>query len=123
MPTKKTKRYKNQSGGWFWEQSDPIFGKSNKWLAVQAGKIDDNVIQPTNKFLKKTKLLSTIAAPVAGALASLGSFNPIVGTVAGAAAAAGLRELGYGRRRRPHGKHIQHGSGSPNAGSFGAIKF
>ena len=122
MP-KKTKRSKGQSGGWFWEQSDPIFGKSNKWLAVQAGKIDDNVIQPTNKFLKKTKLLSTIAAPVAGALASLGSFNPIVGTVAGAAAAAGLRELGYGRRRRPQGKQIQHGSGSPNAGSFGAIKF
>ncbi len=28
---------------------------------------------------------------------------------------------GAGRRRRPHGKHMQHGSGSPHAGSFGTI--
>ena len=43
MPTKKTKRCKKQSGGWFWEQSDPVFGKSNKWLATQAGYIDDDL--------------------------------------------------------------------------------
>ena len=120
MPTKKTKRCKKQSGGWFWEQSDPIFGKSNKWVARQAGYIDDG--------LKRTKLLSKIAAPLAGLAASVGSVNPAVGTIAGLAAAAGLNELGYGsRRRRPHGKHMQHGSGSPstnsNASSFGAIKF
>ena len=30
---------------------------------------------------------------------------------------------GAGRRRRPHEKQMQHGSGSPNASSFGAIKF
>ena len=50
MPNKKTKRSKAQSGGYFWEQSDPIFGKSNKWLATQAGYIDDD--------LKSSKRLS-----------------------------------------------------------------
>ena len=89
MPPKKTKRSKAQSGGWFYEQSDPIFGKSNKWLATQAGYIDDD--------LKSSKRLSKA-----------------------------VQELGYGRRR-PHGKHVQHGSGSPfmnpNAASFGTIQF
>ena len=131
MPTKKTRVKKTtnkQRSGWFWEQRDPIFGKSNKWLAVQAGKIDDNVIKPTDKFLKETKLLSTIAAPVVGFATGLASLNPIVGTVAGATAAAGLRYAGYGKHRgRPHGKHMQYGSGSPfmnpNAASFGTIQF
>ncbi len=45
MPHKKTKRSKAQSGGWFWEQSDPVFGKSKKWLATQAGYIDDDLKQ------------------------------------------------------------------------------
>lgn len=126
--TRKTKRSKTQSGGWFWEDDDPYFGKSNRWIKGAASSINANVIQPTNNFLKKTKLLSTIAAPVVGFASGLASFNPIVGTVAGAAAAAGVRELGYGRRRaRPHGKHMQHGSGSPfmnpNAASFGTIQF
>ncbi len=30
---------------------------------------------------------------------------------------------GAGRRRRPHGKHMQHGSGSPRGSSFGTIRF
>ncbi len=30
---------------------------------------------------------------------------------------------GAGRRRRPHGKHMQHGSGSLHTGSFGTIRF
>ena len=47
MPTKKTKRSKAQSGGWWYEQSDPIFGKSNKWLATQAGYIDPATQPPT----------------------------------------------------------------------------
>ncbi len=42
MPPKKTKRSKAQSGGWFYEQSDPILGKFNKWIATQAGYIDDD---------------------------------------------------------------------------------
>jgi hypothetical protein len=45
MPPRKTKRSKSQYGGWFWEQSDPVFGKSNKWLATQAGYIDDDLKQ------------------------------------------------------------------------------
>ncbi len=89
MPTKKTKRCKKQSGGWFWEQSDPVLGKSNKWLATQAGYIDDD--------LKSSKPLSKA-----------------------------VQELGYGTRRL-HGKHMQHGCGSPfmnpNAASFGTIQF
>ncbi len=50
MPPKKTKRCKKQRGGWFYEQSDPGFGKSNKWLSTQAGYIDDD--------LKSSKRLS-----------------------------------------------------------------
>ena len=50
MPPKKTKRCKKQSGGWFYEQSDPIFGNSNKWIAKQAGYLHDD--------LKKSKRLS-----------------------------------------------------------------
>ncbi len=50
MPTKKTKRCQKQSGGWFWEPSDPMFGKSNKWLATKAGYIVDD--------LKSSKRLS-----------------------------------------------------------------
>ena len=30
---------------------------------------------------------------------------------------------GAGRRHRPHGKHMQHGSGSTHAGNFGTIRF
>ena len=89
MPHKKTKGCKKQCGGWFWEQSDPVFGKSNKWLATQAGYIDDD--------LKSSKRLSKA-----------------------------VQELGYGKRR-PNGKHMQHGSGSPlmnpKAASFGTIQF
>ena len=92
MPTKKTRVKKTtnkQRSGWFWEQRDPIFGKSNKWVATQAGYIDDD--------LKSSKRLSKA-----------------------------VQELGYGRRR-PHGKHMQHGCGSPfmnpNAVSFGTIQF
>ncbi len=84
MPTKRGKRSKAQHGGWFYEQSDPIFGKSNKWIAKPAGYIDDG--------LKKHKILSTLAPPLAGMAASLGSLNPLVGTVAGAATAAGLKK-------------------------------
>ncbi len=54
MPTKKTKRCKKQSGGWFWEQSDPVFGKSNKSLATQAGYIDYDLI--SSKRLSKAVL-------------------------------------------------------------------
>ncbi len=79
MPIKKGKRSKAQQGGWFYEQSDPIFGKSNKWIAKQAGYIDYG--------LRKHKILSTLAPPLAGMAPSLGSFHPLVGTVAGAAAA------------------------------------
>ena len=117
MPTKKGKRSKAQHRGYFWQQSDPIFGKANKWIARQAGYIDDG--------LKKTKILSTLATPLAGMAASAASLNPLVGAVAGAAASAGIKKLGYGRR--PHGKPMQHGSGTPfmnpNAASFGTIKF
>ena len=124
MPTKKTRVKKTTNGqraGWFWERDDPVFGKSNRWIG-------DKIIQPTDKFLKDTKLLSTIAAPVVGFATGLASLNPIVGTVAGATAAAGLRYAGYGKHRgRPHGKHMQYGSGSPfmnpNAASFGTIQF
>jgi hypothetical protein len=64
MPVKKTKRVAKkpkstrckQVGGWFWERSDPIFGASNRWIG-------DKVIKPADKFLKDTKILSTIAAP------------------------------------------------------------
>ena len=30
---------------------------------------------------------------------------------------------GAGRRRRPHGKHMQHGSGSTHTGNVGTIRF
>ncbi len=75
MPTKKSKICTKQSGGWLWEQLDPVFGKANKWLATQTGYIDDD--------LKSSKPLSNA-----------------------------VQELEYGRRR-PHGKHMQHGCGSP----------
>ena len=82
---KKTKRCKKvkQVGGWFFERSDPIFGASNRWIG-------DKVITPTNKFLKDTKILSTIAGPVGGLFGPKGT---IVGTVSGAV----LRHNGYGR--------------------------
>ena len=122
MTVKKKKCCKTSNkkrAGWFWEDHDPIFGKSNRWIKTAANDINDG--------LKRTKILSSIAAPIAGFAATLGSFNPVVGTVAGIAASAGLKELGYGKRRRPHGKAMQHVSGSPfmnpNAACFGTIRF
>ena len=101
MPVKKSKRSKKskQSGGWFWERDDPIFGASNRWIG-------DKVITPTNNFLKKTKILSSIAGPVGTYLG-----GPL-GGVAGAVAGVGLKQLGYGINTRPTGKAPQHGSGT-----------
>ena len=48
MPVKKSSKKVKQTGGWFWERSDPIFGASNRWIG-------DKIINPTNKFLKKRK--------------------------------------------------------------------
>ncbi len=126
MPVKKNSKKVKQAGGWFYEKSDAIFGASNRWLG-------DKVITPTNKLLKKTKILSTIAGPV-------GSFlGGPAGAVAGAVASVGLQQLGYGNIARPSGKAPQHGSsvyrthktmtgrGSPslltNNSSFNQIKF
>ena len=48
MPVKKSSNKVKQLGGYFWERNDPIFGASNRW-------IEDKVITPTNKLLKKRK--------------------------------------------------------------------
>ena len=97
MPVKKRSKKVKQVGGYFWERTDPIFGASNRWIG-------DKVISPTNKFLKKTKILSTIAGPV-------GSFlGGPARAVAGAVASVGLQQLGYGISARPSGKAPQHGS-------------
>ena len=97
MPVKKRSKNSKQSGGYFWSRDDPIFGASNHWIG-------DKVITPTNKLLKKTKLLSTIAGPV-------GSFlGGPAGAVAGAVASVGLQQLGYGNNARPSGKAPQYGS-------------
>ena len=97
MPVKKRSKKVKQVGAYFWERTDPIFGASNRWIG-------DKVISPTNKFLKKTKILSTIAGPV-------GSFlGGPAGAVAGAVASVGLQQLGYGIHARPSGKAPQHGS-------------
>ena len=124
MPVKKSSKRVKQAGGWFFERSDPIFGASNRYIG-------DKIITPTNKFLKKTKILSTIAGPV-------GSFlGGPAGAVAGAVASVGLQQLGYGNSARPSGKAPQYGSrgthkpmtgrGSPflltNNSSFNSVKF
>ena len=97
MPVKKRSKKSKQSGGYFWERSDPIFGAANRYIG-------DKIITPTNKFLKKTKILSTIAGPV-------GSFlGGPAGAVAGAVASVGLQQLGYGNHARPSGKAPQYGS-------------
>ena len=97
MPVKKRSKKVKQAGGWFYERSDPIFGASNRVIG-------DKIIKPTNKFLKKTKILSTIAGPV-------GSFlGGPAGAVAGAVASVGLQQLGYGIHARPSGKAPQYGS-------------
>ena len=97
MPVKKRSKKVKQVGGYFWERTDPKFGDSNRWIG-------DKVISPTNKFLKKTKILSTIAGPV-------GSFlGGPAGAVAGAVASVGLQQLGYGNNARPSGKAPQYGS-------------
>ena len=97
MPVKKRSKKVKQAGGWFYETSDPIFGASNRYIG-------DKIITPANKFLKKTKILSTIAGPV-------GSFlGGPAGAVAGAVASVGLQQLGYGIHARPSGKAQQHGS-------------
>ena len=97
MPVKKRSKKVNQAGGWWYERNDPIFGASNRFIG-------DKIIKPTNKFLKKTKLLSTIAGPV-------GSFlGGPAGAVAGAVASVGLQQLGYGISARPSGKTQQYGS-------------
>ena len=97
MPVKKSSKKVKQAGGWFYERSDPIFGASNRFIG-------DKVITPTNNFLKKKKLLSTIAGPV-------GSFlGGPAGAVAGAVASVGLQQLGYGIHARPSAKAPQHGS-------------
>ena len=126
MPVKKRSKKVKQAGGWFYETSDPIFGASNRYIG-------DKIITPANKFLKKTKILSTIAGPV-------GSFlGGPAGAVAGAVASVGLQQLGYGIHARPSGQAQQHGShiyrthkpmtggSSPflltNNSSFNSIKF
>ena len=126
MPVKKRSKKVNQAGGWWYERSDPIFGASNRYIG-------DKIITPANKFLKKTKILSTIAGPVGWFLG-----GP-AGAVAGAVASVGLQQLGYGNNARPSGKAPQHGSniyrthkpisgrGSPflltNNSSFNQVKF
>jgi hypothetical protein len=126
MPVKKNSKKVKQTGGWWYEKSDPIFGASNRFIG-------DKIITPTNKFLKKTKLLSTIAGPVGSFLGGPG------GAVAGAVASVGLQQLGYGNHARPSGKAPQYGAhiyrthktmtgrGSPflltNNSSFNSVKF
>ena len=97
MPVKKRSKKVKQAGGWWYERNDPIFGASNRYIG-------DKIITPANKFLKKTKILSTIAGPV-------GSFlGGPAGAVAGAVASVGLQQLGYGIHARPSAKAQQHGS-------------
>ena len=78
MPVKKYKRGKKskQSGGWFWERNDPIFGAANRW-------IDDKIITPFDNLLKDTKVLWSIAGPPGPFLGGPG--GQIAETVAGAA--------------------------------------
>ena len=102
MPPNKAKRgkKKNQEGGWFFERSDPIFGKFNRYVG-------DKIIKPVDNDLKETKLLSKIAGPVGG------FFGGPAGAVVGNLASAGLNKAGYGRKPcRPSGKHPQHGCGT-----------
>jgi hypothetical protein len=57
MPVKKRSKKVKQVGGYFWERNDPIIGASNRYIG-------DKIITPTNKLLKTTNILSTIAGPV-----------------------------------------------------------
>ena len=101
MPPKKSKKCKKpkQVGGWFWERSDPIFGKSNRWIG-------DKIIKPVDHFLKDTQLISRIITPV-GAL-----LGGPVGAVSGAVLGVGLNKAGYGHKPcRPSAKHSQYGCG------------
>ena len=100
MPRKQKRSKKPQQvGGWFWERDDPIFGASNRWIG-------DNVIQPTDNFLKSSKLLSKITGPLGALIA-----GP-AGGLAGGVTSALLHKQGYGKRSRPKGKAPQHGSGA-----------
>jgi hypothetical protein len=60
-------------------------GKAWDWIKGAAGKVSN--------FLKKTKVLSSIAPAVLGAI-------PGAGGVAGNLAKSAITQLGYGRRRR-----------------------
>jgi hypothetical protein len=106
MPGKKTRRgkqSKQQVGGWFWEDDDPIFGKSNQWIGRNVIKPISKVVNAANEGLKRTKILSTLARPIG---------NILGGPTAGAVAGNYLEQAGYGTRRRPRGKAPQHGSGA-----------
>ena len=103
MPAKTSKRCKKskQSGGWFWEAHDPIFGASNRYIR-------DKIITPVDHFLKETKVLSKIAGPAGAFLGGPG------GAIAGTVASAALNHAGYGKKHcRPSAKHMMHGCGSP----------
>lgn len=76
------------------------------------------VIEDVDNFLKKTKLLSTVAQAglpfIAGALSSIG--GPLgtaggiaAGTALGTAAATGLKNYGYGKRKMMGGAIYQRG--------------
>ena len=107
MPPKKSKRCKKvkQAGGWFWERSDPIFGKSNRYIG-------DKIIKPVDNLFKDTKVLSRIITPVGAFLGGPG------GAIAGAVAGVGLNKAGYGCR--PRGKHPQIGCGAGHS-QYGGI--
>jgi hypothetical protein len=77
-----------------------------------------------SKWIRKhsTTMLKGLFGKAAGVLGVPSEVGNALGGFIGEALDKANQE-GAGRRRRPHGKPMQHGSGSPNASSFGAIKF
>ncbi len=109
-PVKKHSKKVKQASGWFFERSDPICGASNRFIG-------DKVLTPTNIFLIKIKILSSIAGTV-------GSFlGGPAGAVSGAVASVRLQ---HGSRVYRTHKPMT-GGGSPflltNSSSFNSVKF
>lgn len=88
--SKKQKRRLMQRGGAWYDDVGNFFVKT----------VPDLFINTVDPFLKKTKILSKIAGPLAGLAAGALSLNPAVGGIAGTVATAGLSSAGYGHKRR-----------------------
>ena len=77
-----------------------------------------------DRFMHKnsTAMLNGLFGKAAGVLGVPSEVGNALGGFIGDTLEETNRE-GAGRRRRPHGQHMQHGSGSTHTGNFGTIRF